>query len=377
MTDRIKNQLLTRRELVAKGLSASATSPLLLSAQTLSAAKHAPRRKLGVALCGLGSYSRNWLAPALQDTQHCELRGLITGSPEKIPAWQSRYGIKKANIYSYDNMHEVADNPDIDVVYIVTPTGLHLKYALIAAKAKKHVWCEKPMAMTVKECQTMIDVCREQKVVLSIGYRMQHEPNTLRFGGYAESKPFGALKGIEAKAGYGGSGHPEDYWRMQRHMGGGAMYDMGVYPVNGSRYFSGLDPIAIEARHMKTHPKKFKEVDETTVFTLHFANGLKAECATSVVESYNFAQMNCDKGWYRLEPMSEYRGVTGSSSDGKRYPAITGRHQTLQMDDDALAILQNRRPRAPGEDGLKDIAAVEAAFKSAANKGKKVDIDYG
>ena len=114
------------------------------------------KEKLGVALVGLGYYSRDLLAPALQITEHCELKGIVTGSPEKVPVWQKTYGIPDKNVYNYQDMHRIVDNEDIDVVYIVLPNGLHKKYTVIAANAGKHVWCEKPMALTVKECQEMI-----------------------------------------------------------------------------------------------------------------------------------------------------------------------------------------------------------------------------
>src|SRR5690554_5946467 len=75
-------------------------------------------RKLGVALVGLGAYSSGQLAPGLQSTEHCELRGIVTGSPEKIPEWQEQYGIRDANVYNYENMHQVANNDDIDIIYV-------------------------------------------------------------------------------------------------------------------------------------------------------------------------------------------------------------------------------------------------------------------
>src|SRR5690606_34265452 len=158
----------------------------------------ARKKKLGVALVGLGSYSRGQLAPALQLTEHCYLAGIVTGSPEKIPQWQERYQIPDGNVYNYDNMHEMANNPAIDVVYIVLPTGLHAQYSIIGANAGKHVWCEKPMAMNVAECEAIISACKKNKVQLTIGYRMQHEPNTQRLIAMATEKPYGRIKTITA-----------------------------------------------------------------------------------------------------------------------------------------------------------------------------------
>ncbi|NJW54366.1 Gfo/Idh/MocA family protein, partial [Salinimicrobium oceani] len=121
----------------------------------------AEKKKLGVALVGLGGYSTHQLAPALQETEYCELRGIVTGSPHKIPQWQEKYGIPDSNVYNYENMHEIANNDDIDVVYIVLPNSMHAKYTIIAANAGKHVWCEKPMAMNAEECRQMIAACEK------------------------------------------------------------------------------------------------------------------------------------------------------------------------------------------------------------------------
>lgn len=342
-----------------------ATSGLAASAYPSISAENTNRKKLGVALVGLGYYSRDLLAPALELTEHCELTGIVTGSPKKIPRWQKKYGIKDQNVYNYNNMHLIANNPEIDIVYVVVPTALHLKYCEIAANAGKHVWCEKPMAMTTEQCQQIIDACNRNKVKLSVGYRIQHEPNTRTMMNYKNTLPYGKVTNLSAYAGYAGKGGPADYWRMQKAMGGGAMYDMGVYSVNEARFLTGLEPISITAQHDKTHPHIFKEVDETTYFTLDFGNGIVADCGTSVVKSFNQARVECENGWYQLKPMQSYSGVTGSASDGKILTPYTGVQQALQMDNDSLAIINNSQVLVAGEEGLKDINIVQAAFKSA------------
>ncbi|MDH3649877.1 MAG: Gfo/Idh/MocA family oxidoreductase, partial [Saprospiraceae bacterium] len=202
----------------AGSLTLASTFPHIMIPQT--------KTNLGVALVGLGYYSRDLLAPALQLTKHCHLAGIVTGSPEKVPVWQEKYGIKDRNVFNYENMHSIAENDDIDVIYIVLPTGLHSQYAVMAAETGKHVWCEKPMARTAKECEDMIGACRKNKVKLAIGYRMQHEPNTQTVIGYAKSKPFGKIQQVMAEAGYREG--RSDHWKQNKALGGGAMYDMGV-----------------------------------------------------------------------------------------------------------------------------------------------------
>jgi len=320
--------------------------------------------KLGVALVGLGSYSTGQLAPALQETGHCYLAGIVTGSPWKIPKWQRQYGIKDQNVYNYENMHTIADNDEIDIVYVVVPTGLHMKYSLIAANAGKHVWCEKPMAMTPQECTRIIDACHKNKVKLSIGYRMQHEPDTQTIIGYAGSKPYGEFTGLEAMAGYNGGGGAG--WRFQADMGGGALYDMGVYPINGIRYATGMEPVEVlQAEQSTKRPEIFTEVDETTTFQLRFANGLIANGKTSVGESINHLRVDCENGWYELRPMQSYSGVKGRTSDGKVINEQGRDQQARQMDNDALAIKKDQQVLVPGEEGRRDIRIVRAIMEAA------------
>lgn len=329
------------------------------------------RKRLGVALVGLGYYSRDLLAPALQLTQHCYLAGIVTGSPEKIPQWQKQYRIADYNVYNYENMHQLANNPDIDVVYVVTPTGTHKKFTEIAANAGKHVWCEKPMAMTARECQDMINVCKKNKVQLTIGYRMQHEPNTQHIMQLAKEKPFGEIKTILAQAGYNGTGASYS-WRADPALGGGAMYDMGVYPLNAARYTAGEEPIAVTAS-MSSTTEVYKNVDETTEFELEFASGARARCATSFARSMNHLRADCERGWYELKPFQSYSGVQGRTSSGLILPPAPGNQQARQMDNDALAILNKAPLLVPGEEGMRDIALVEAIFK-AAKEGKRITL---
>ena len=346
-------------------------SGLILSAAFLPIAgclASGSQKKLGVALVGLGYYSRDLLAPALQQTDHCELRGIVTGSPEKIPVWQNRYGIKDSNVYNYENMDEIANNDDIDVIYIVLPTGLHAEYAIKAANTGKHVWCEKPMARTAEECQQIIDACKKNKVKLSIGYRMQHEKNTQTIIKWADTKPYGNIKNVISEAGYnGGTINP---WKLKKEMGGGAIYDMGVYSINAARYSTGLEPLAVTAEQSTRRPEIFTEVDETTSFKMEFPGGIIVDGKTSFGESLNNLEVTADNGWYYLRPMQSYSGVRGKTSDGKILSPMGKNQQAVQMDDDSLAILNDKPVLVPGEEGMKDIHIVEKINQAAANNSR-------
>ncbi|HLZ15420.1 MAG TPA: Gfo/Idh/MocA family oxidoreductase, partial [Cyclobacteriaceae bacterium] len=288
------------------------------------------------------------------------------GSPDKAERWKKQFGIADKNIYNYQDFDRIANNPDIDVVYIVLPPSMHAEYSIRAANAGKHVWCEKPMATTATACQQMIDTCTKNKVKLSIGYRMHHEPNTKKIIQFAKEQTYGKVLSVQAAAGYfeGRTTH----WKQIRKMGGGAMYDMGVYPLNAARYSTGLEPIAVTASTSTTRPEIYKEVEETVVFDLEFPGGVTAACETSFGKSLNDLKVTCSKGWYQLSPFQSYSGVRGITSNGTKLNATIPNEQARQMDDDALSIINNMPVLVPGEEGLRDIRVVEAVHRSAAEK---------
>ena len=331
------------------------------------------KEKLGVALVGLGSYSTGRLASGLQQTEYCELRGIVTGSPEKIPVWQERYGIPDGNVYHYENMHDIANNDAIDIVYIVLPTGLHAEYSMIGAEAGKHVWCEKPMAMNVEECQQMIDVANKNNVSLAIGYRLHHEPNTRKIMQFAREATYGPVREVRTAAGYDGY-HEDGNWRKNPDLGGGALYDMGVYPINAIRYATQMEPIAVNGRQSTVRKDVYPEVDEITDFELEFANGMVCVGETSFGKSMNYLNINTENGWYYLKPMSSYSGVQGRTSDGTALSADPGHQQARQMDNEALAIKEKRPPIVPASQGLHDIRIVKAIMESSKRGQTRVEL---
>ncbi len=331
-------------------------------------------RKWGIALVGLGYYSTDLLAPALQMTKHCQLKGIVTGSPDKARQWQMKYNLDDKNIYNYQSFDQIANNPDIDVIYVVLPPSMHEEYVVRAAKAGKQVMCEKPMAVHASECQNMIDACTSNKVSLAIGYRMHHEANTKDIMQLAISRPYGKIKQLSAQAGY--VDNRTTHWKQVKALGGGCMLDMGVYPLNAVRYATGLEPIAVhKAVASTTRPEIYKEVEETMNFDLEFPGGIMASCKTSFGENMNTLQVDCENGWYKMNPFQGYSGNQFTTSDGKLnnkdIQLKTPYLQARQMDGDVLAMKNKTSLIAPGEEGLKDIMIVEAIKKSAAT-GQRV-----
>jgi glucose-fructose oxidoreductase len=363
----------TSRRTIIKTIAAGSAA-LLFSPNVLLAATRQKKNRLGVALVGLGYYSTDLLAPALQQTKNCYLAGIVTGTPSKAKSWKKQYNIPDKNIYNYQTFDQIANNDDIDVIYVVLPPAMHKEYVIRAAKAGKHVWCEKPMAITEAECQAMIDACKGNKRSLAIGYRLHHEPNTQEYTKIINQKQLGNV--LKASCGAGYYETRTNHWKQNKALGGGVLYDMGVYSIQGARLGTGMEPVAIvSAKTTTTRPEIYKNgLDETTVATLEFPGSVLADIKTSFGEDINYLNVTCQKGELKVSPYQAYAGVRASSPLGEiNHPYQVPWQQAKQMDDNAMAIMQGKPMLVPGEEGLRDIRIVEAIYKSAAT-GKRVAI---
>lgn len=359
------NPQTSRRDFLQK--TALLGTAAAFSPNTLLAATRPAKDNLGVALVGLGYYSTDVLAPAFAFTKNCHLAGIVTGTPAKAEAWKKKYNLADKNIYSYQNFDQIANNPDIDVVYVVLPPSMHRAYVERAARAGKQVWCEKPMAPTVADCAAMIRACQQNKVNLAIGYRCQHDPNVQEYMRLGQKRVFGKIRTVESYAGY--TEGRRDHWKQKRAMGGGVMGDMGVYAIQGARLITGEEPLAVTAKLFTNRPEIYTEVEEIADYTMEFPSGAVATCHSSFGDNQNYLRATCEKGEIYVAPQQAYNGIKGRSPQGEwRFPIEN--QQARQMDEDAAAILQKKPLIAPGEEGLRDIRIVEAVYR-AGKSGKR------
>ncbi len=331
-------------------------------------------RKLGVALCGLGDYSRRQLGPALKLTQNCELRGVVTGSLEKGGAWAKDYGFPAKNIYHYDTMPLMAENADIDIVYVVTPNALHAKHVIAAAEAKKHVICEKPMAVSVAECDAMLAACRVNNVKLSIGYRLQFEPHYEELKRHAHERDWGALTRMSGGFSYV---MKQPQWRAERKLaGGGPLMDIGIYAIQAACMAAGhAPPVAVTAgERPKQRPEFFRDVEETIEWAMEFADGARGDFATSYNDNLNKFRAEATKGWIEINPAYSHAGLKARTHAGPLSLVVLPSQQAVQIDDFARCVRDQLRTRVPGEMGRRDMVIIEAIYASAAQGGKRIEI---
>ncbi len=366
---------LSRRHFLA-GVGASAlTIPTLTDAlgQPISSRSGADK-KLGIALVGLGSYSKNQLAPALQQTQHCRLAGIVTGTSAKADEWMQQYNIPQANVYDYKTFDRIIDNPAIDVVYVVLPNSMHAEFVIRAAQAGKHVICEKPMAITEKDCQAMIDACKKANKQLAVGYRLHYEPFTQEVMRLGQQKVFGPVKFVEASDAFR-IGDPTQ-WRMKKSMaGGGALMDVGIYAIQGARYVTGEEPVSVTAQFSpKTEPAKFKDVEETIFWQFRFPSGAVSNSTSSYTAGVERLYVSCEKGWFELSPAFGYGPLKGRTSKGPIEMPIVN-HQAAHMDGVCKELLAGKPlpNHVTGEEGKRDVRLLQAIYR-AAETGREIKL---
>jgi predicted dehydrogenase len=326
--------------------------------------------KLGVALVGLGGYATGQLAPALLQTKHCYLAGIVTGTPAKAIAWKEKYNIPDKNAYNYETYDAIKDNPDIDIIYVVLPNSMHAAYTIRGFEAGKHVICEKPMAITVADCDNMIAAAKKANKSLSIGYRLHYDPYNLEMVRLAKEKVYGDVNKITSGFGFNAQ---QGIWRLDKKMaGGGPLMDLGIYCMQGIMYVTGMEPIAITAQQSPiSDATKFIDIEETLTCQFEMPNGVIAEFVTSYTDNHNFLKAEADKGWFEIKPAFNYNGLKGTTSDGKIISYAPLSQQAEQLDGIALAIKEGKPSKVPGEMGRRDVKIIEAIYE-AMRTGKKV-----
>lgn len=332
----------------------------------------APAQSLGVALVGLGNYATGQLAPALQETEHCHLAGIVTGTPEKAEDWQEKYDIPDGNVYDYETFDRIADNEAIDIVYVVLPNGLHAEYTIRAAEAGKHVICEKPMATSVEDCRAMIEACEEAGRKLSIGYRLHFAPHHQHVMELGQEETYGSVTVMQAGFGFriDDPSPPHIQWRLDEELaGGGALMDVGIYAIQAARYVTGEEPVAVTAQEYTTRPDIFDEVDETIFFQLEFPGGTVADGSTSYNGSFNRLYATAEDGWFELNPAYSYGGLEGRTHEGPM-DLLNVNQQAHQMDAFVECILEDRPSRVSGEEGLRDMLVIEAIYEAIETGGR-------
>src|SRR5438046_1417085 len=299
---------ITRRRFISKvggGIVGASVSGMLLkdaNAQQL-VVPDPPGKKLGWAIVGLGSLSIHEILPAFAKCEKSKVVAFVSGHPDKANKLALRYGVNPKNIFNYQNYDTIKDNPEVDIIYIVLPNGMHAEYTVRGLQAGKHVLTEKPMANTPAECQQMIDASRKAGRKLMVAYRCRYEPYNREAIRITRSHELGATKVILADHGFN-IGDPTQ-WRPKKALaGGGSLMDIGIYSLQAARYLSGEEPNEVNAVMYNTPgDPRVNAVEETINFQLRFPSEIgrrrvgkecrsgRAQCNGSEEHTSRFSMM--------------------------------------------------------------------------------------
>lgn len=322
-----------------------------------------PSGRVRYAVVGVGHIAQVAVLPAFQNARNAELTALVSDDAEKRATLSARYGV--AHAFDYDEYDRALDL--VDAVYIALPNALHAEYTTRAAEAGVHVLCEKPLAVTSEDAERMIASCREHDVKLMTAYRLHFERINLevidlvRRGVIGEPKVFSAVFSMALK---------EDDIRADRELGGGTVYDIGIYCINASRHVFGAEPKEVMAFALNGVPDQLPEIDEHTAAILRF----EGERLATFVSSFTAADTSQyrivgTKGDIHVEPAFEHREAL------KYWLTVDGKTKEVEgkvtdqfgpeLEYFAQCIIDDEEPRPNGDEGLQDVRIIEAIYASA------------
>jgi predicted dehydrogenase len=329
----------------------------------------ASSKRVGYAVVGLGSIAEISVLPAFRNSKNSKLLALVSHELARAKQLGSKFGVKAC--YSYDNYDQCLAHPEVEAVFVASVNGAHAEQTLRAAAAGKHVLCEKPLANTVGDCRQMVEACKANQVYLMTAYRKYFEPGSLALKKLITTGKLGRLRHMFSTYTEIVDPNKAQAWQLNRKIaGGGSLMDLGVYCVNAMRWLAGTSPVDATAYSWTEDPKRFSEVEDNITFRLTHPDGLVCQGTSSFsAAAASFVQVHGEKGWAALNPAFAFE------EERRLFGKIQGQwfEQTfkvidefaLELDGFADCIRRRRNPEPDGLEGLRDIATIQAVYRSA------------
>ncbi len=327
-------------------------------------------KKVRYGVVGLGWFAQVAILPAFAHAgRNSELVALFSDDPEKLRKLGRKYGIDRERLYAYDRYEEALRSGEIDAVYIAVPNHLHREYTVRAARAGVHVLCEKPMAVTERDCEAMIRACADNGVKLMIAYRLHFERANLEAVELVQSGKLGEPR-IYNSVFCNDVQDPDNIRLNPIEEGGGTLYDIGIYCLNAARYLFRSEPEEVVAMSARNRDPRFQKIDEMTSAVLKFPGDRLATFTSSfgAASSHHYDVFGT-KGSLRLEPAFEFaEGMTHRVKIGEKT-----REKKFQKRDQVApeiltfseCVMTGRDPEPSGREGLADVRVIRALYRSA------------
>lgn len=330
-----------------------------------------------LAVVGLGGFARERALPAIHEGEFCETTVLVSSSPEKARREAEEFGAER--VIGYEAFHDGAASEAYDAVYIATPPAFHPEYADTAARLGKHVLCEKPLAAGIEGAERMIDVCESASVTLMTAYRLRTEPTVRRMHEMILDGVIG--EPVQIHGGFSSrllDAIGPDTWRLDPDLaGGGALIDLGIYPLNTTRFLLDSDPERVGAE-TTSRADPFDRVEEHVAVQLGFSDGTTASCTASF-NAHPDSRLQIIGTDGQLLIRSPFGGAVSQEiviERGDMHIEYTGQpvnEVREEFDYFAHCVLADADCETDGEDGLTDLKVIEAAYE-AADTGERVSL---
>ena len=340
--------------------------------------RDAPDGTVRLAIVGTGDFARNRALPAIDEGSYCEPTVLVTGSPDRSRSIASAFDIN--HVVDYDGFLAGNHTAVYDAVYVATPNATHSEYTIAAAEHGKHVICEKPLETSVEDARAVVDACDDAGVTVMTAYRLQTEPTVRRTRELVRDGVIGEVVQV-----HGAFSHPllehagPDTWRLDPELaGGGALVDLGIYPLNTIRYILDCDPADVYAT-TRSSGGPFAAVDEHVAFQLEFSTGVTASCTASF-DAHASSSLELIGTDGTISIASPFGGVVPQemvveSGDVRmEYTGPPVDEVCEEFDYFGYCVLTDTAPEPDGADGLADLRTVEAAYDSA-ETGCRVELE--
>ena len=335
-----------------------------------------PAEKVRYAVIGLGHIAQVAVLPAFAHAENSELTALVSSDAEKLEKLARKYKVRGR--YSYQEFDECLDSGAVDAVYVALPNHLHREYSERALRRGIHVLCEKPMAVTEEDCRSMIRVAEENQAKLMVAYRLHFEEANLKAidlvqsGKLGDPRLFDSVFTMTVKDG--------DIRLNPRELGGGTLYDIGIYCINAVRNLFGAEPMEVIAFSANCGDERFGQCEETTSAILRFPGKERLAtftCSFGAADVSHYRVVG-SKGQLVMDPAYEYAGELEQkvTVDGRTRSKTFGKRDQFapELISFSESILNGNAPEPSGWEGLADVRIIRALYRSA-DTGQPVTLE--
>jgi predicted dehydrogenase len=318
-------------------------------------------KKVKWGVLGAAKIATAKVIPAMQQSEWSEVTAIASRSLEKAQQSAASLGIPKA----YGSYEELLSDPEIEAIYNPLPNHLHVPWSIKAAEAGKHVLCEKPISLTVAECRDLIAARDQTGVKIEEAFMVRSHPQWIRARALAKSGEIGDLRAMLTAFSYNNR-DPQNIRNIPEY-GGGALMDIGCYPIQFSRFIFGPEPTRVLGL-LERDPEM--GTDRLTSAILEFPTGQSVfTCSTQMVP-YQRTQILGTLGRIEVEipvnaPPDRPQRIFVDVGEIRTEEFPICNQYTLQGDEFSRAVREGGEVPAPLEDALRNMGVIEALFRSA------------